>query len=160
VIGTPLPFIDAVSRHPGVLTMRTRLSSFAAGLAASLPAIALVMAGLLSPAATVHAAEGHCNFQQYAPEIKQSFQSCAMPSTPAACSAMSSSRNKSQSTFGQGYCSTAGVAGVCIVNSQKVYFYRGDAKLLEEGCRWLHGIWRPDLMMRLDTLSTAEVLPE
>lgn len=118
-----------------------------------------VMAGAtLMPWTVARAEGGHCDFRQYAPQMKQWFQACAMPTTAAACSAMGSARNKGNSSYAPGICNTSGVTGVCVVNGQKVYFYQGSDKVLAEGCEWLHGIWRPDLMLKLDSASTAEVL--
>lgn len=103
-----------------------------------------LLAIVLSP--TAQAETGHCLYKQYAPKLRIWYPACQMPAqSKAECETLISA-NKAQVEYGEGECSTRGVAAVCEVGGAKIFFYQGNDADLKRGCEgFLRGTWRADL---------------
>lgn len=111
---------------------------------AVLPAIAVLA---LASTPDARADTGHCQYKQYAPKLRLWYPVCQMPaSSKAECEGLISA-NRAQVEFGEGECSSKGVAAVCVVGGSKIFFYQGNETDLKHGCEGaLRGAWRADLV--------------
>lgn len=107
----------------------------------SILAVGMLFLWAVPPAAL---ADGHCNFRQLAPKLREWVRACQSPATAQTCDDLVSEQ-KQQLEYGDGDCST-GAIGLCVVGNDKVFFYQGDPDDLARGCQFMNGSWRPDLL--------------